>query len=270
VFNLKLLSCAAIASGACASFASASITSIWRWDSAGGSLATTLTQYSGIATLATGSGTGTGATAAISPGLSNTQYRYMLGDFTQSQTTLGYVYVTNLDGGGNNMVSITRYEANSNDPLGNMRTGTGGTTFNFSFGWSKNDDVYNDGTYFYRNYSASSGSTGATRYASFTDLVNNTNGTVFNFNTTYGFNDRFFGFEGKIYRTNTTGGAGGSVTGFAVYNSFADLVSGTVASTTNSSGVSWSPADAFIAVPAPGAAALLGLAGLAGRRNRQR
>ena len=263
MFNLKLLSCAAIASGACASFASASITSIWRWDAPG----LNLTEYSGISTVATGTGTGT--TAAISPGLSNTQYRYMLGDFTQSQTTLGYVYVTNLDGGGNNMVSITRYAAQANDPLGNMRTGTDGTTFNFSFGWSKNDDVYNDGTYFYRNYSGAT-STGATRYSSFSDLMSNTNGTLFNFAFSGGYNltDRFFGFEGKIYRTNT-GGPGGSVNGFAMYNNFAALVSGTVASTTNtSSGVNWSQGDMFIAVPTPGAMALVGLAGLVSRRRK--
>jgi len=252
-------------SAALTSFANASITSIWRWDSAGGNTATTLTQYTGIATLA--SGTGTGTTAAISPNINNNQYRYAFGDFTQSQTTPGYVYVTNLDGGGNNMVSITRYVANSNDPLGNMRTGTGGTTFNFSFGWSKNDDVYNDGTYFYRNYSGAK-STGATRYGSFSDLMSNTNGIVFNFAYPggYNLNDRFFGFEGKIYRTNT-GGPGGSVNGFAMYNNFAALVSGTVASTTNSS-VNWSPGDMFIAVPTPGAMALVGLAGLVSRRRK--
>ena len=254
------------ASAALTSFANASITSIWRWDSASGSLATTLTQYSGIATLATGSGTGT--TAAISPNINNNQYRYAFGDFTQSQTTAGYIYLTNLDGGGNNMVSITRYLAKSTDALGNFRTNTGGTTFNFSQNWSKNDDVYNDGTYFYRNGSSSSGSNGATRYASFSDLMGNKNGTYFSFNTTYGFNDRFFGFEGKIYRTNT-GGPGGSVNGFAVYNSFSALTIGTVASTTNtSSGVNWSQGDMFIAVPTPGAMALVGLAGLVSRRRK--
>jgi hypothetical protein len=249
-------------SAALTSFANASITSIWRWDSAGGSLATTLTQYSGIATLATGSGTGT--TAAISPNINNNQYRYAFGDFTQSQTTAGYIYLTNLDGGGNNMVSITRYLAKSTDALGNFRTNTGGTTFNFSFNWNKNDDVYNDGTYFYRNYSGS-GSTGSTRYSSFSDLMSNTNGTFFTFSTTYNFNDRFFGFEGKIYRTNT-GGPGGSVNGFATYNNFAALVSGTVALTTNSS--NWSAGDMFIAVPTPGAMALVGLAGLVSRRRK--
>jgi len=253
-------------SAALTSFANASITSIWRWDSAGGSLATTLTQYTGIATLASASGTGT--TAAISPNINNNRYRYAFGDFTQSQTTAGYIYLTNLDGGGNNMVSITRYLAKSTDALGNFRTNTGGTTFNFSQNWSKNDDVYNDGTYFYRNYSGAT-STGATRYGSFSDLVNNTNGTLFNFAYSggYNLNDRFFGFEGKIYRTNT-GGPGGSVDGFAMYNNFAALVSSTVASTTNTSGVNWSPGDMFIAVPTPGAMALVGLAGLVSRRRK--
>ena len=239
--------------------------SIWRWDSGSGNIATTLTQYSGIATLATNSGTGT--TAAISPNINNNQYRYAFGDFTQSQTTAGYIYLTNLDGSGNGMVSITRYLAKSTDALGNFRTNTGGTTFNFSQSWSKNDDVYNDGTYFYRNGSSGSGSSGATRYSSFSDLMSNTNGTFFLFSTTYNFNDRFFGFEGKIYRTNT-GGPGGSVNGFATYNNFAALVSDARSTTNTGNGVNWSPGDMFIAVPTPGAMALVGLAGLVSRRRK--
>jgi hypothetical protein len=97
-------------------------------------------------------------------------------------------------------------------------------------------------------------------------LVNNTNGTSFNYSQNYGFNDRFFGFEGKIYRTNT-GGPGGSVNGFAVYNSFQDLVRGNVAQTINS--VNYAASDLYIAVPAPGAIALMGVAGLIGARRRR-
>jgi hypothetical protein len=97
------------------------------------------------------------------------------------------------------------------------------------------------------------------------DLVNNTNGTFYNYGANYGFNDRFFGFEGKIYRTNT-GGPGGSVNGFAVYNSFQDLLNRNVAQTINS--VNYAAGDLYIAVPAPGAIALLGLAGLVGARRR--
>lgn len=258
--NLTLRWCAAIASGACASLASADMTFIWRCNSAG----TTLTQYRDLLAVASNDIAGT---APVSPALSNVSYRYMFGDFTQSQTSLGYVYLTNLDGGGNNMVSITRYAANAGDPLGNLRTGTGGTTFSFSQNWSRNDDVYHDGTYFYRNTSGAHGSTGATRYATFADLMNNINGVGFTFGVTYGFNDRFFGFEGKIYRTNTSG-PDGNMNGIATYDSFSHLVNGIVSSNQSSALYSWS--NMFIAVPAPGVAALLGLAGLASRRERRR
>jgi hypothetical protein len=45
-------------------------------------------------------------------------------------------------------------------------------------------------------------------------------------------------------------------------------VSGNVAQTINS--VNWSAADMFIAVPAPGALALLGMAGVVGSRRTRR
>ena len=116
----------------------------------------------------------------------------------------------------------------------------------------------------------SGGSAGVTRYSSFSDLVSASNGTYFNYgngsNSRYGYNDRFFAFEGKFYRTNT-GGPGGSVNSFAVYNSFTDLVNGNVAQTISSS--NWSSTDIFIPVPAPGAIALLGVAGLVGARRRK-
>jgi hypothetical protein len=149
--------------------------------------------------------------------------------------------------------------------LANLRTNTGGQVFNLSQSWNWEDDFFHDGTAFYRNATASNSSFGVTRYATFMDLVNNTNGTFYNYGANYGFNDRFFGFEGKIYRTNT-GGPGGSVNGFAVYNSFQDLLNRNVAQTINS--VNYAAGDLYIAVPAPGAIALLGLAGLVGARRR--
>ena len=50
---MPFLAIAIVAPAACASLASATMTSVWRWDAPG----TTFTQYSGIATLATASGT---------------------------------------------------------------------------------------------------------------------------------------------------------------------------------------------------------------------
>jgi xanthosine utilization system XapX-like protein len=57
------------------------------------------------------------------------------------------------------------------------------------------------------------------------------------------------------------------VNGFAVYNSFADLVIGNVAQTISS--VNYSAGDLYIAVPAPGAIALMGVVGLIGARRRK-
>jgi hypothetical protein len=150
--------------------------------------------------------------------------------------------------------------------MANLRTNTGGQVFTLSQGWSWEDDFFHDGTAFYRNATGSGSNFGATRYATFMDLVNNTNGTSHNYSANYGFNDRFFGFEGKIYRTNT-GGPGGSVSSFAVYNSFQDLLSGNAAQTINS--VNYAAGDLFIVVPAPGAIALMGVAGLIGARRRK-
>ena len=55
---------------------------------------------------------------------------------------------------------------------------------------------------------------------------------------------------------------------FAVYNSFTDLVNRNVAQTISSA--NWSEGDIFIPVPAPGAIALLGMAGAFGSRRARR
>lgn len=244
--------------------AHAAMTGIYKTNASSGS-ATIATLYGSIANLASNTG---GSDASISPSITDARFTYVFGDFTQSQTTPGFIYKTLYNGSGR-ISQIVRYAAPAADPLANLRSNTGGETFNLSGfggsgGWDREDDFFHDGTFFYRNRSPGSGNNGATRFASFADLVANANGTNFNYSNTYGYNDRFFGFEGKIYRTNT-GGPGGSVSGFAVYNSFSDLVSGNVAQTINSS--NWSATDMFIAVPAPGALALLGMAGAMGKRR---
>jgi hypothetical protein len=251
-----------------AGHADAAMTGIYRTNNASGS-ATNLTGYASLQALASNSGAANPLT--IDPSIADARYTSVFGDFVQSQTTQGYIYKT-VYGGNGRISQIVRYLADSFDPLANFRNNIGGETFNLSGfggsgGWDREDDFFHDGTSFYRNMSTGSGSTGVVRYGSFADLVAGTNGTTFNYSTTYGYNDRFFGFEGKIYRTNT-GGPGGSVSGFAVYNSFSDLLTGTVAQTISSN--NWSATDMFIAVPAPGALALLGMAGLfgAGRKRR--
>jgi hypothetical protein len=252
------------------SAAHGALTSIYRTGTNGSGAGDNLIRYASLATLASNS---SGVVTSVSPTISDAQYTSIFGDFTQSQTNQGYMYKTLYNSQGR-ISQIVRYVANSADPLGNLRTNTGGQVFNMtgfgsSGGWDREDDFFHDGTYFYRNQTVSGGSAGVTRYGSFNDLINATNGTYFNYgngsNARYGYNDRFFGFEGKIYRTNT-GGPGGSVSSFAVYNSFSDLVSGTVAQTINSA--NWARGDIFIAVPTPGAAALVGLAGLIARRRK--
>jgi len=217
--------------------------------------------YSSLSTL--GSNLSSGGNTSFDPTLSNMRHTYIFGDFVENQTTNGYMYKTVLNN-NNQITQIIRYLAPASDPMANLRTDTGGETFNLSQAWDWEDDFFHDGFGFYRNASTGS-SSGVTRYGSFLDLVNNTNGTFHNYGANYGYNDRFFGFEGKIYRTNT-GGPGGSVNGFAVYNSFNDLLNRNVAETISS--INYDAADLYIAVPAPGAMALLGLAGLAGRRRR--
>jgi hypothetical protein len=243
-------------------------TSIWRLDSMGGS-ATTLTEYSSIDTLATGADTG--VTAAISPHISDSRYRYVFSDYKPNAPW--YIYLTNLDSSGEHTVSITRYVADPLDPLGNFRTNTGGTTFNLSKAWSKNDDFYCCNGYFYRNTSSIYGSNEVNMYNSFEHLLTDTYRLTSVFSTAYSFNDRFFGFGDAIYRTHTSGADGG-VTGFSVYEDWLRLEEGTPTSTTSTSGVNWSRSDMFImvpnfiGVPTPGAMALLGLAGLMSRRRR--
>lgn len=247
---------------AVAASADAALTGIWRTNNASGT-ATTLTGYASVAAL--GANQSNGLSAAISPSINDARYTSIFGDFVEGQTADPYMYRTVLNS-NNDITQIIRYAAPASDPMANLRTNTGGQVFNLSQAWNREDDFYHDGTAFYRNATGSSSSFGVTRYATFMDLVNNTNGTFYNYGANYGFNDRFFGFEGKIYRTNT-GGPGGSVNGFAVYNSFQDLLNRNVAQTISS--WNWSSTDIFIPVPAPGAIALLGVAGLVGARRRK-
>ena len=251
------------------SSADAAMTGIYRTNNSSGS-ATNLTLYSSLSALAGNSG-GTSA-GNLSSAIGDAKYVSVFGDFTESQTTQGYVYKSVYNAQGR-VSQIVRYEALASDPLGNFRSNTGGVTYNLSgfgssAGWDREDDMFADGLgNFYRNGTSSSGNNGVTKYTSFQDFVAGTNGTYHSYGKTYGWNDRFFAFEGKFYRTNT-GGPNGSVSSFAVYNSFNDLINQNVAQTINSA--NWSQVDIFIPVPAPGALALLGVAGVFGSRRARR
>ena len=261
-----VLSAAALA---LVSSADAAMTGIYRSASPSGT-ANGLTLYSSLSTLASNSGGINGG--SINPTIADAKYVSVFGDFTQSQNTQGYIYKSVYNAQGR-VSQIVRYAADATDPLGNFRTNTGGETFNLSgfgssAGWDREDDMFADGLgNFYRNGTSSSGNNGVTKYTSFQDFVSGTNGTYYSYGTTYGWNDRFFAFEGKFYRTNT-GGPNGTVSSFAVYDSFNDLINRNVAQTINST--NWDRADFFIPVPAPGALALLGVAGVVGSRRARR
>jgi hypothetical protein len=261
-----VLSAAALA---LVSSADAAMTGIYRSASPSGT-ANSLTRYSSLSTLASNSGGINGG--SINPTIADAKYVSVFGDFVQSQNTQGYIYKSVYNAQGR-VSQIVRYAADATDPLGNFRTNTGGETFNLSgfgssAGWDREDDMFADGLgNFYRNGTSSSGNNGVTKYTSFQDFVSGTNGTYYSYGTTYGWNDRFFAFEGKFYRTNT-GGPNGTVSSFAVYNSFNDLINRNVAQTINST--NWSQVDIFIPVPAPGAMALLGFAGIVASRRARR
>lgn len=144
----------------------------------------------------------------------------------------------------------------------NVLTGNILSQHNLSQTWSTNDDFFADSEgNFYRNSSSANGSTGVTRYSSFANLLAGI-GTSLNYGTTYGFDDAFWSYGGKFYRTNTNSG---NVTGVAEYASFDALINRQVTTTYAGNG---SVKDIFMTVPAPGALALLGLAGVATRRRR--
>lgn len=272
--SIRSLLFAMSAAAAAVSTADAGITGIWRTNNDNG-IANTLTNYTSLAGLAANSASGGSGFlsnhGASNGGIANARYTYVFGDFTQGQNTQGYLYRT-IYGANGRISQIMRYEAPAGNALVNFSLNQG-EMFNLTLptgsgGWDREDDFFADGLgNFYRNRTANGGSNGVTKYTSFANLVGDIGGVTSNYSATYGWNDRFFGFEGKFYRTNT-GGPNGSVSSFAVYNSYADLLSGNVAQTISS--VNWSAGDMFIPVPAPGAIALAGIAGLAGRRNRRR
>jgi len=237
---------------AIASTAGADVTGIYRWN------ATSVTSYDSLGAWANNQASGSQAAT-----IANFNSTYIFGDFTQS--TSGYVYKTLLRADGAGINQIVRYAAPAGNALANLVSNTGGEVFNLSTVRNGMDDFFCDGVSFYKNQSGAVGTPGGWKYSSFANLVADVGGTYYSYaQGPFNFSDRFFGFEGKIYRT----GNGSGQTNYSVYNSFNDLVSGNIAQTVTFSQpyTSW---EGFMAVPAPGALALVGLAGLGGGRRRR-
>jgi len=237
---------------AIASTAGADVTGIYRWN------ATSVTSYDSLGAWANNQASGSQAAT-----IANMTSTYIFGDFTQS--TSGYVYKTLLRADGAGINQIVRYAAPAGNALANLVSNTGGEVFNLSTVRNVNDDFFCDGVSFYKNISGAVGTPGGYKYSSFANLVADVGGTYYSYaQGPFSFSDRFFGFEGKIYRTNN----GASQISYAVYNSFNDLVSGNIAQTVTFS-QPYTSGEGFMAVPAPGALALVGLAGLGGGRRRR-
>ena len=127
--------------------------------------------------------------------------------------------------------------------------------------YSSNDDFWADSEgNFYRNNS-NSGSGSVVKYTSFANLLTG-NGSASSYGVNYGYDDAFWSYGGKFYRTNTNNG---NVTGIAEYASFQALINRQVTTTYTGGG---SAKDMLMAIPSPGAIALVGLAGLVSRRRR--
>jgi len=239
---------------AIASTAGADITGILRWNG------TSAVNYASLSALGNNQSTDTQAVT-----IANYTSTYIFGDFTQKQTTPGYVYKTLLNANSTGISQIVRYLAPPSNAFANLASNTGGEVFNLSTLRNGSDDFFCDGVSFYKNQSGAVGTPGGWKYSSFANLVADVGGTYYSYaQGPFNFSDRFFGFEGKIYRT----GNGNAQVNLNVYNSFSDLVSGTQAQTINFTQPfpTW---DGFIAVPAPGAAALIGLGGAFGGRRRR-
>ena len=239
---------------AIASTAGADITGILRWNG------TSAVNYASLSALGNNQSTGTQAVT-----IANYTSTYIFGDFTQKQTTPGYVYKTLLNANSTGISQIVRYLAPPSNAFANLASNTGGEVFNLSTLRNGNDDFFCDGVSFYKNQSGAVGSPGAYKYSSFANLVADVGGTFYQYaQGPYSFADRWFGFEGKIYRT----GNSSAQVNLDVYNSFSDLVSGTKAQTITFN-QPYALSDGFIAVHAPGAAALIGLGGAFGGRRRR-
>jgi hypothetical protein len=140
------------------------------------------------------------------------------------------------------------------------------TISNMSVNWSTLDDFWCDQNgNFYRTRTAAGGSDGVLKYSSFANLLTATGAVYTDFTTNFGLGDRFWVYGDKWYRTSV--GSNG-VSTITTYASLAALAANSAESTINTS-VAYSTGDVFVFVPAPGAVALLGAAGLVGTRRRR-
>jgi hypothetical protein len=140
------------------------------------------------------------------------------------------------------------------------------TISNMSVNWSTLDDFWCDQNgNFYRTRTAAGGSDGVLKYSSFANLLTATGAVYTDFTTNFGLGDRFWVYGDKWYRTSVGSNGVNTIT---TYASLAALAANSAESTINTS-VAYSTGDVFVFVPAPGAVALLGAAGLVGTRRRR-
>ena len=143
---------------------------------------------------------------------------------------------------------------------------------NLSTTWSSLDDFWCDQSgNFYRTSTANNVSAGVTKYSNFMNLVNDNAGVYTAFATGFSLDDRFWCYGDKFYKT--TVGSNLVVDAIVAYASLEALAANIEESRTGMM-TPYSTLDTFVfislpgsGVPAPGAIALLGAAGLMGRRR---
>ena len=145
---------------------------------------------------------------------------------------------------------------------------------NLSTTWSAADDFWCDQSgNFYRSSTANNLTIGVTKYSNFMNLVNDNAGVYTQFATGFRLDDRFWCYGGKFYKT--TVGFNLDVDAIVAYASL-EALAANIEESREGMMTPYGTLDTFVfislpgaGVPAPGAIALLGMAGLLGTRRRR-
>ena len=187
-----------------------------------------------------------------------------------------YVYKTTANAQGvagsyNNL--YVRYNS-----LSDLNSNTGGTEIGMTQGMYYNEDVVantSNGWTFRTASFGGSNNVGMYAFSNFSDLLSNNYfyASGFTGGDQNGANQYWAGTGGTCWRSNYSGGAGGSVSGFSVFASGPDLYNN-VPSQTISSSAGYGADARFMTIessliPAPGALALLAVAGIGATRRRR-
>jgi hypothetical protein len=259
-FSLPILAAAICAAQASASLPSAGPPLILRTNTYRGTIATgpqwtEFVQYASLNDLSSG----------ITSGMPNIDFadHSATNDIFWDGTRF---YRTNQDGNGgtNRILSWSSLEDYGDDSKAWFN--------NLSTTWSSLDDFWCDQSgNFYRTSTANNLSAGVTKYSNFMNLVNDNAGVYTAFATGFSLDDRFWCYGDKFYKT--TVGSNLVVDAIVAYASLEALAANIEESRTGMM-TPYSTLDTFVfislpgsGVPAPGAIALLGAAGLMGRRR---